>query len=326
MKRPLLELQGLSKHFAAPGGTVQAVDGVNLSVEEGETLGLVGESGCGKSTIAQMIVGLLEPTEGNVRFRDALLSDKRGAARREVRRRIQYIFQDPNDSLDPRMRVGALIGEGLKAAGVGRAERLERCRRALDQVGLPPEAIDRYPHEFSGGQRQRIGIARALVLGPELVVADEPISALDVSVQSQILNLMGELKRALGLTYVFVAHNLAAVAYVSDRIAVMYLGRIVEIGRTDEIMRNPQHPYTRALLSAIPEPEVGARRRKRIKLQGEVPNPINPPSGCRFRTRCPLAQDICALTAPELLTPGTGTTASHRVACHVPALPMDSAD
>ncbi|WP_366513013.1 oligopeptide/dipeptide ABC transporter ATP-binding protein [uncultured Agrobacterium sp.] len=297
---------------------IQAVDNVTLDIQQGETLGLVGESGCGKSTIAQLLVGLHEATAGQVTFNGEALQSMPRKERKRVRRQLQYVFQDPNDSLDPRMKVRDIIAEGLWADGsIGRKEIIKRVEEVLDRVGLPRDALGRFPHEFSGGQRQRIGIARALVMRPQIIVADEPISALDVSVQAQILNLLGDLKRELGLTYVFVAHNLAAVAYVSDRIAVMYLGRIVEIGTTREIMSSARHPYTKALLSAIPEPEIGAERRERITLSGDVPSPVNPPSGCRFRTRCPIATELCANEAPSLageIESGPATT--HLVACH----------
>ena len=318
MSDPLLKLRGITKHFTARGGKlVQAVDDIDLDVQEGETLGLVGESGCGKTTTAQVIVGLLQPTRGKIIFAGKDVADSGAQARRLVRQQMQYVFQDPNDSLDPRMRVGRIVGEGLVAkGGLRRADRDALTREMLEKVGLSPEAMDRFPHEFSGGQRQRIGIARALVLRPRLLVADEPISALDVSVQSQILNLMVDLRQELGLTFVFVAHNLAAVGYISDRIAVMYLGRIVEIGKTERILRHPQHPYTRALLSAIPDPDVGGARRARIVLQGDIPSPIDPPSGCRFRSRCAMAQEICAREVPVLKAHAHQICATHQAACH----------
>lgn len=324
MIRPLLELHDITKHFPIGGGqVVQAVDGVHLDVYEGETLGLVGESGCGKSTTAQLIVGLHQATRGKVIFAGEEVAALSGRARVAARRQMQYVFQDPNDSLDPRMRVRGIVGEGLVArGGISRTERDALIGEMLVKVGLPSDTMERFPHEFSGGQRQRIGIARSLVLRPRLVVADEPISALDVSVQSQILNLMGDLRRELGLTYVFVAHNLAAVSYVSDRIAVMYLGRIVEIGRTESILEVPKHPYTRALLSAIPDPDPNADKKSRIVLKGDIPSPIDPPSGCRFRTRCPLAQKICAELVPELEPYTLQDRYAHRVACHFAGDPL----
>lgn len=322
MTDPILQVRSLTKHFPVRSGrrgaVVQAVDNVSLDIRQGETLGLVGESGCGKSTIAQLLVGLHEATAGEVTFRGEALQGLPRKERKRVRRQLQYVFQDPNDSLDPRMKVRDIIAEGLRADGsVDRREIAQRVEDVLERVGLPRDALDRFPHEFSGGQRQRIGIARALVMRPQIIVADEPISALDVSVQAQILNLFGDLKRELGLTYVFVAHNLAAVAYVSDRIAVMYLGRIVEIGTTQEVMSGARHPYTKALLSAIPEPEIGVERPERITLSGDVPSPVNPPSGCRFRTRCPIATELCANEAPPLTgNSENGQAASHQVACH----------
>ncbi|HEX6548118.1 MAG TPA: oligopeptide/dipeptide ABC transporter ATP-binding protein [Candidatus Dormibacteraeota bacterium] len=327
---PLLEARGVVKHFPIRRGvlqrtvaTVRAVDGVDLDVLPGETVGLVGESGCGKSTLGRTLLRLVEPTAGEIHFEGRDLARLRGGALKAMRRDMQIIFQDPVGSLDPRMTVRDIVGEGLATHGVGRGRDRERqVRDILERVGLRPEVAARFPHEFSGGQRQRIGIARALVLRPKLVVADEPVSALDVSIQSQVLNLLVELKRELGLTYVFVAHNLAVVGYISDRIAVMYLGKIVELGTTQEIYRKTLHPYTQALLSAIPAPMPGARRR-RIVLRGDVPSPINPPSGCRFRTRCPLAQDICAEVEPPL-EPLAGGPAGHVAACHFKGTPVEA--
>jgi peptide/nickel transport system ATP-binding protein/oligopeptide transport system ATP-binding protein len=327
---PILEARRLRTYFPVRRGVLQrtvghvrAVDGVDLTVLPGETLGLVGESGCGKSTLGRTLLRLLPATDGEVLFegRDALAL--RGSGLKALRRDMQIIFQDPVGSLDPRMTVRDIVGEGLATHGMGAgAERQARVLEMLERVGLRKDVAGRYPHEFSGGQRQRIGIARALVLRPRLVVADEPVSALDVSIQSQVLNLLVELKRDFNLTYLFVAHNLAVVGYISDRIAVMYLGKVVELAPAAELYRRPLHPYTVALLSAIPEPVPG-RRRQRIVLQGEVPSPISPPSGCRFRTRCPIAQDICAELEPPLeLKPvgeeagGEPSSMRHLAACH----------
>jgi oligopeptide/dipeptide ABC transporter ATP-binding protein len=303
----------------AGGGWVRAVDGVDLQVEAGETLGLVGESGCGKSTLGRTLLRLVEPTGGSVRFDGVDVRSARGRALKALRRDMQIIFQDPVGSLNPRHRVGELVRAGLDIHGVGaRRERRGMVRDALEKVGLPADAEQRFAHEFSGGQRQRIGIARALVLRPRFIVADEPVSALDVSVRSQIINLLVALKREMSLTYLFIAHDLAAVAYISDRIAVMYLGKIVEIGAAADVVERPLHPYTKALVSAIPELDPD-RRRARIVLPGDVPSPIDPPSGCRFRTRCPLAQDICARVAPALERKGDG---AHAAACHFAGQPI----
>src|SRR5216683_3348893 len=325
---PLMRARGIVKHFPIRRGVlrrvsgyVRAVDGVDLDVLPGQTMGLVGESGCGKSTLGRTLLRLVEPTAGEITFDGRDLLRLRGRALKRARRDMQIVFQDPMGSLDPRMTVHDIVAEGLSThrLAAGR-ERDRRIREMLELVGLPPEAASRYPHEFSGGQRQRIGIARALVVKPKLVVADEPVSALDVSIQSQVLNLLVELKRDLNLTYIFVAHNLAVVGYISDRIAVMYLGKIVEIGDAGDLYRRPLHPYTQALLSAIPQ-LVPGKRRERIVIRGDVPSPINPPSGCRFRTRCPLAQDICAEQEPALKAQA-GEPHDHLAACHFAGKPV----
>jgi oligopeptide/dipeptide ABC transporter ATP-binding protein len=325
---PLLAARGVVKLFPIRRGVLQrvtdhvrAVDGVDLDVMPGQTVGIVGESGCGKSTLGRTLLRLVEPTAGSIRFEGKELTRLRGRALKRARRDMQIVFQDPVGSLDPRMTVHDIVAEGLTAHGVGNgSERDRRVREMLGLVGLRADAAARYPHEFSGGQRQRIGIARALILKPKLVVADEPVSALDVSIQAQVLNLLVRLKRELNLTYVFVAHNLAVVGYISDRIAVMYLGKIVEICAADELYRRPLHPYTQALLSAVAVPRPG-RPSGRIVLRGEVPSPINPPSGCRFRTRCPLAQEVCAEREPPL-EPKAGYASDHLAACHFAGKPV----
>jgi oligopeptide transport system ATP-binding protein len=309
----LVSVRRLVKHFAVEGSddVVRAVDGVSFQIIRGETLGLVGESGCGKSTVGRCLLRLIEPTAGEIDFegRDVLSLGKSDL--REMRRQMQIVFQDPYASLNPRMKVGDIVGEPLVIHKVGsRSERRDRVAELLKKVGLDPDYRKRYPHEFSGGQRQRIGVARTLALNPKLIVADEPVSALDVSVQAQVVNLLQDLQQEFGLAYLFISHGLAVVEHISNRVAVMYLGRIVEIASAAELYACPLHPYTKALLSAIPVPDP-KQKRERIVLQGDVPTPINPPSGCRFRTRCPIAIDECARIDPELreISPG------HTVAC-----------
>jgi oligopeptide transport system ATP-binding protein len=326
MPDALLKVKNLKKYFPIRGGLfsrevarVHAVDDVSFDIMAGETLGLVGESGCGKSTTGRSILRLIEPTSGEVSFqgRNVTTLDKRSL--RALRKEMQIIFQDPYASLNPRMTVGSIIGEALVIHKLAptRKQREERVVQLLETVGLLPDHLRRYPHEFSGGQRQRIGIARALVLRPRLVVADEPVSALDVSIQSQVLNLLVELKREFSLTYLFVAHNLAVVGYIADRIAVMYLGKVVEVAPAAALYQRPLHPYTVALLSAIPQPVPG-RRRQRIVLVGDVPSPTHPPSGCRFRTRCPIARAVCAEVEPPLEAKAEGRLA----ACHFAGEPL----
>ena len=320
----LLSVSNLVKHYPVRKGLlrrevarVRAVDGVSFDVRAGETFGLVGESGCGKTTAGRTILRLIEPTSGTVSFAGEDVSRLRGSALKAMRRNMQIIFQDPFGSLDPRMPVGSIIAEGLVVHGIGdRAERDALVKQAMQQVGLRPEYARRYPHEFSGGQRQRIGIARTLVLRPKLIVCDEPVSALDVSIQSQVLNLLKDIQRDLGLTYIFIAHNLAVVKYIASRVGVMYLGKLVETASSDDLYREPLHPYTRALLSAIPQAKPalpGAPRRERIVLGGDVPSALNPPSGCRFHTRCPVAMDRCRTEEPVTRDMGGG----HTVACHL---------
>ncbi|CAN5777412.1 dipeptide ABC transporter ATP-binding protein [soil metagenome] len=309
----------MKKHFKIGGGflqgtglTIQAVDDVSLTINKGETFGLVGESGCGKTTLGQTIVRLYEPTEGRIIFKGDDISHLSAKQMRPYRRHIQMIFQDPSASLDPRMTVSSIIAEPLTVAGSGsKGERKERVQELLKVVGLNSYFANRYPHEFSGGQRQRIGIARALALSPELVVCDEPVSALDVSIQAQVLNLLKQLQDQFELTYLFIAHNLAVVAHIADRIGVMYLGKVVEVGSSTAVIENPKHPYTRALISAIPVAEPG-RIKERILLQGDVPSPANPPSGCRFHPRCPIAQPNCAVDQPFL----EEKAPDHWVSCH----------
>ncbi len=309
----LVNVRHLVKHFPVEGSddVVRAVDGVSFDIRRGETLGLVGESGCGKSTVGRCLLRLIEPTAGEVEFegRDVLSLGKQEM--REIRREMQIVFQDPYASLNPRMKVGDIVGEPLVIHNVGtKQDRRDRVAQLLKKVGLDPDYRNRYAHEFSGGQRQRIGVARTLALNPKLIVADEPVSALDVSVQAQVVNLLQDLQKEFGLTYLFISHGLAIVEHISDRVAVMYLGRIVEIASASDLYARPLHPYTQALLSAIPIPDP-KQKRERIVLQGDVPTPINPPSGCRFRTRCPIAIDECARIDPELreVLPG------HAAAC-----------
>ena len=316
----LLSVRNLKKHFpirgglfSRPIGAVRAVDGVSFDIKKGETLGLVGESGCGKSTTGMLVLRLLEMTGGEVMFEGQDVAKMGKGELRRFRRHVQMIFQDPYASLNPRMSVGEIIGEPLMlhgmASGVDRTKRVEEL---LKVVGLGPHHAIRYPHEFSGGQRQRIGIARALAVNPKLVVCDEPVSALDVSIQSQILNLLVELQQEMGLTYLFIAHGLNVVKHISDRIGVMYLGKMVELAEGDELITNPLHPYTKTLISAIPQPNPGAQR-NRIILQGDVPSPANPPSGCRFHTRCPECQPICSQQEPEFRQIGERFVACHLV-------------
>ena len=318
---PLLKVKDLKKHFAVRGGVlsrivdhVHAVDGVSLEVAQGETLGVVGESGCGKSTTGRCILRLIEPTSGEIWFQGEDVRQMGTERLRALRRDMQIIFQDPYASLNPRLTVGGIIGEALQIHNLAKnnKEIEERVVGLLETVGLRPEYMHRFPHEFSGGQRQRIGIARALAVEPKLIVCDEPVSALDVSVQAQVINLLEDLQEKFGLTYLFIAHDLSVVEHISDRVAVMYLGRVVEIATAKDLYANPKHPYTEALLSAVPIPDPKAKR-KRIVLQGDVPNPIRPPPGCHFHTRCPIAEERCSRDVPQLKQTAQG----HWVSCHL---------
>jgi oligopeptide transport system ATP-binding protein len=321
VSEPLLRVTNLTKRFAVKGGLlsrevglVHAVDGVSFAIDRGETLGLVGESGCGKSTTARCVLRLIEPSSGDVSFDGKDVLDLSGNDLRAMRRNMQLVFQDPFASLNPRMTIGDILGEAfiIHKLAASASEREQRVASLLVKVGLKADHMRRYPHEFSGGQRQRIVIARALAVEPKFIVCDEPVSALDVSIQAQVINLLEDLQAELNLTYLFVAHDLSVVEHISDRVAVMYLGRIVELAKASDLYRNPRHPYTQALLSAVPVPDPKAKR-KRIRLQGDVPSPMNPPTGCHFHTRCPIAEPRCSQTTPELKERSDG----HFVACHL---------
>jgi len=322
---PLVEAKGLVKHYDSrrglwgrltgnPGVLVQAANGVDLTIRRGETLGLIGESGCGKSTLGRALLRLHEPTAGKITFDGVDVTALDEQAMKAMRRKMQIIFQDPYASLNPRKTVREIVGQPLKVHGLAKpAEIRGRVAAMLENVGLKAHHMDRYPHQFSGGQRQRIGIARALILNPEFIVCDEPVSALDVSIQAQIIDLLDELKRELGLTYLFISHDIAVIGYVSDRVAVMYLGEVVEEGPTRALLSGPRHPYTQALLSAVPRVEHAASGHERIRLTGDLPSPIDPPAGCKFHTRCPYATELCRTTPPKRSQVG----ADHLAACHL---------
>ena len=314
MSKVLLKAEHLKKYFKSPHGTVKAVDDVSLEIYEGETLALVGESGCGKSTLGRVILNLITPTSGTVTFDGTDITALHGKTLRNMRAQMQLVFQDPFSSLDPRFTVGQIIAEPLQNLGLSKQEQQKRVLELMDRVSLQPEHYSRYPHQFSGGQRQRIGIARALAPNPRLIVCDEPVSALDVSIQAQILNLLKKLQSQSNLTYLFISHDLAVVRYISDRVCVMFLGQICELCSTAEAYEKPLHPYTRMLIDSAPEPDPDFHREDRMLLQGELPSPVNPPAGCRFCTRCPFATDVCRTVHPELkeYTPG------HFCACHHP--------
>jgi oligopeptide transport system ATP-binding protein len=319
METPLIEVKNLKKYFPVNKGLfgrkqsfVKAVDDISFTINKGETLGLVGESGCGKSTTGRMLMRLLDPTEGQIYFEGKEISKLNDNQIRSTRKDFQMVFQDPYASLNPRMKVGEIIAEPLVVHGIEKNKRASRVLELLDIVGLSSFHAERYPHEFSGGQRQRIGIARALAVNPKLIIADEPVSALDVSIQSQILNLLNDLQKEFNLTYLFIAHDLSVVEHISDRVGVMYLGKIVELADKQTLYHSPQHPYTKALLSAVPIPNPRLKR-ERIILKGDIPSPANPPSGCTFHTRCPLAMEKCKIDSPQLSELSDG----HYVSCHL---------
>lgn len=310
----LVELENLCKYFDLGHGRVlKAVDGVSLQIKKGETVGLVGESGCGKTTCGRTSIGIYEPTSGTIKYNGKRVDNASGKEKKELKKKMQIIFQDPYASLNPRMTVGDIIAEGIDIFGLYRGEeRTKRVQELLKLVGLNKEHVNRFPHEFSGGQRQRIGIARALAIDPEFIVCDEPISALDVSIQSQIINLLIKLQQELGLTYLFIAHDLSMVKHISDRVGVMYLGKLMELAESNELYTDPLHPYTEVLMSAIPVPDPGYKM-ENIKLEGEIPSPIDPPSGCPFRTRCPKVMEICSQKMPEFIE----VKPDHFCACHL---------